>query len=231
MNHNCSSRNWDTQDSVVVFSCCCTRLGRVLYPVTKYARCLKVTLMQCPLFHTKYAKLQFLSGLYHSCMFQRKGNILKILSAQYCVWINQTICADTAWVPVCLTVRAIWPLTRSMGVKGDFDPEASSTMEPASKAGKLAFPPAFSAHISLFPAALRESWMQTGAWNWDSKSWGIFWETYASKSYITCNAFEVPLFWGLCSIWPWNDLANYFHVSPKKQWFSFFLLLNKQTLR
>lgn len=121
-----------------------------------------------------YVKLQFLSGQYHSCMFQWKGNILKILSAQYCVWINQTICADTARVPVCLTVRAIWPLTRSMGVKGDFDPEASSIMEPASKAGKLAFPHAFSAHISLFPAALRESCMQTGAWNWDSKLWGIF---------------------------------------------------------
>lgn len=78
MNHNCSSGNWDSQDSVIVFSCCCTRLGRVLYPVTKHAHCLKITLMQSPLFYTKYVKLQFLSGLYHSCMFQWKGNILKI---------------------------------------------------------------------------------------------------------------------------------------------------------
>lgn len=42
----------------------------------------------------------------------------------------------------------------SLGVKEDFEPEVSNNIEQANEAGKLAFAPAFAAHISLFPAAL-----------------------------------------------------------------------------
>lgn len=80
--------------------------------------------------------------------------------------------------PVCLTVWVIWPLNPSMAVKEDFEPEVSNNIEQANEAGKLAFPPAFAPHISLFPAALLprlvgESCVQTGTCIWDSELWGI----------------------------------------------------------